>query len=65
MCYKTALYIAIEKENADIVRLLVNCDKVNVNAKGIIIFDIHIVFLLLFEIQFTKFIFIPFWQSMF
>ena len=35
--YKTALYLAIEKENIEIVKLLLIHDKINVNIGYIII----------------------------
>lgn len=35
LIHKTALYLAIEKENADIVRLLITNEDINVNIKSI------------------------------
>ena len=30
-CYKTALYMAVENENIEIVKLLLSCDKLDIN----------------------------------
>ena len=36
--YKTALYIAVEKRNVEIVKLLLKHPKININLKSVLIF---------------------------
>lgn len=38
--YKPAFYIAVEKENVDVVRIMTESDKVDVNKDGILLFSI-------------------------
>lgn len=37
LCYneKTALYIAVEKENVELVRILLSCPNIDVNSRSI------------------------------
>ena len=36
--YKTALYLAVEKENPEIIKLLLSNDKIDVNILNILIY---------------------------
>ena len=38
--YKTALYLAVEKENSEIIKLLLSNDKIDVNILNILIYFI-------------------------